>query len=100
LCRVQVDVDDGHGAGRLPQREADPKVAVDDVTSPPVDDDVLDPTDLGQHPGERVLLRLRMEAPVRGVGEEPLGCLFAVADDPVGPCGRGHQAAPLVSSSP
>ena len=66
------------------------------MTAPPVDDDVLYPADLRQHPGERILLFLRMEAPVRGVGEEPPGRLFAVADDPVGPCGRSHQAAPLV----
>lgn len=36
-------------------------------TRSPVDEDLLDPADLVERPGERVLLRLRMDAPVRRI---------------------------------
>ena len=73
------------------QRERDASVAVDDEARAPVDEDLLHPADLVERAGESVLLRLRMDAPVRRVGEELVGSLFAGADDPVAPgdWGRG-----------
>jgi hypothetical protein len=45
-------------------------VTVDDVPRPAVHEDLLDPADLAEDAGERLLLRLRMDAPVARVGEE------------------------------
>jgi len=44
-------------------------VAIDDEARPSVDEDLLDPADRVERAGERVLLRLGVDPPVRGVGE-------------------------------
>ena len=82
------------------QRERDPGVAVDDEAGAPVDEDLLDPADRVERAGERVLLRLRVDPPVRGVGQQLVGRLLAGAGDPVAPGAVGaatrvvrHRAA-------
>ena len=62
-------------------REGDTQVAIDDVAGALVDEDVLDPADLIEHPGECVLLGLRMDAEVRRVGEQLVRGFGAGPDD-------------------
>jgi len=52
-------------------------------------EDLLDPAHLVEGPGKGVLLRLRVDPPVRRVGEELVRRLLAGAGDPVAP-GRGR----------
>ena len=59
----------------------------------PVDEDLLDPADRVERAGERVLLRLRVDPPVRRVGQELVGRLLAGAGDPVAPARRGAATA-------
>ena len=89
LLGVEVDVQDRHGRLAAAERERHAGVAVDDEAGAPVDEDLLDPAHLVERAGEGVLLRLRMDPPVRRVGEELVGRLLAGAGDPVAP-GRGR----------
>jgi len=57
-------------------------------------EDLLDPAHLVEGPGKGVLLRLRVDPPVRRVGEELVRRLLAGAHDPAAPGrGRGHRDA-------
>lgn len=68
-----------------------PEVLVDDVPGRAVDEYMCHPADLAEGSGERLLLLLGVEAPVRRVRKELLRGFVAVADDPVAPgSGRRH----------
>jgi hypothetical protein len=67
-------------------------VAVDDEAGPLVDQDLLDPADRVERAGQGVLLRLRVDSPVGGVGQELVGCLLAGPGDPVAPARRAPVA--------
>ena len=87
LVRVEVDVQNRHRRFAAAQREGDPGVAVDDAARPLVDEDLPDPANGIERPGQRVLLRLGMNAPVARVGEQLVRCLLAGPGDPVAPGG-------------
>ena len=103
LLGLEVDVQDGDGRFAAAERERHPGMAVDDEAGAPVDEDLLDPADRVERAGERVLLRLRVDPPVRGVGQELVGRLLAGAGDPVAPGGgrgrRGGAGGHCVGSS-
>jgi len=90
LARVQIDVEDGHGRLAAAERERHAGVAVDDEAGAPVDEDLLDPSDLVERAGERVLLRLGVDPPVRRVREQLVGPFLPGAGDPVAP-GRSRR---------
>ena len=92
LVGLEVDVQDRDGRLAAGQGQRDPGVAVDDEPRAPVDEDLLDPADRVERAGERVLLRLRVDPPVRGVREELVGRLLAGPGDPVAPARRRGRA--------
>ena len=77
------------------ERGRDAGVAVDDEARAPVDEDLLDPADRIERAGERVLLRLGVDPPVRRVGEELVGRLLTRVRDPVAPRGAAAIAAAI-----
>ena len=81
LVGGEVDVEDGDRWLAAADGEGDTQVAIDDVAGALVDEDVLDPADLIEHPGECVLLGLRMDAEVRRVGEQLVRGFGAGPDD-------------------
>ena len=89
LVGLEVDVEDRDGRLAPAERERHAGVAIDHEARAPIDQDLLDPAHLVERPGEGVLLRLRMDPPVRRVGEEMVRRLLAGAGDPVAP-GRGR----------
>ena len=75
LVLGEVDVEDGDGRLAAADREGDAEVAVDDVSGARLTRTCCDPADLVEDAGQRLLLGLRMDAPVRRVGEQLVGCL-------------------------
>ena len=57
-------------------------MTVDDVTGPPVHEHLLDLANLAEDARDGLLLRLRMDAPVRRISEQLVRCLVAGAHDP------------------
>jgi hypothetical protein len=104
LLGLEVHVQDRHRRCLLAERQGHPEVAVDDVPGAAVHEHLLDPADLAEDAGQGLLLGLRMEPPVGGVGEQPLGRLLAGAHDAVRPGGRrgrchlGHS--PCIGRAP
>ena len=74
------------------QRLLDAEVAVDEVARALVDDDLGHVADLVEHAREGRALGLRMDAPVRRVGEQLVGRLLAGADDPERHAGAADTA--------